>query len=68
MCRPCQAKGYVTLAVEVDHIVPRSQGGTSADHNLQPVCKACHDEKTAREAGAGRQAVMGRPGPGRWGR
>ncbi|WP_418236056.1 HNH endonuclease [Comamonas serinivorans] len=38
-------------AWECDHIVPREQGGSNAESNLQPLCKdPCHREKSAREA------------------
>ena len=31
--------------LEVDHIIPRSQGGTSLPENLQTLCKVCHKTK-----------------------
>lgn len=34
---------------EVDHIKPRSQGGSDGDGNLQGLCGWCHKSKTARE-------------------
>ena len=37
------------LATEVDHIVPKSAGGTDAMDNLQALCKSCHSRKTAKE-------------------
>ena len=39
------------VATEVDHIVPRSAGGTDAWENLQALCKSCHSRKTASEDG-----------------
>ena len=45
-CCPCGA-----LATEVDHITPRSQGGTDDPENLQALCKPCHSSKTAKEVG-----------------
>ena len=53
LCRTCKTLGRVTLAHEVDHIVPRTRGGTDDDDNLQPLCKACHSRKTAQEFGLG---------------
>lgn len=49
-CRPCAAKGVVTYGNEVDHVIPKSQGGTDDLENLQTICKDCHDEKTRRES------------------
>ncbi|MGZ9568790.1 HNH endonuclease [Alcaligenes nematophilus] len=49
-CRPCAAKGAVTYGNEVDHIIPKFQGGTDDLENLQTICKDCHDEKTRRES------------------
>ena len=40
----------------VDHIVPRSQRGPTIASNLQTLCDACHDHKTA----ADRQRARGR--------
>src|SRR5512139_1919817 len=34
-------------ATDVDHIVPRSAGGTDEDSNLQSLCHECHSYKTA---------------------
>lgn len=37
---------------ECDHIVPREQGGSNDEANLQSLCVPCHQAKTAREAKA----------------
>lgn len=55
LCRPCNEAGRVTAAAEVDHIVPRSRGGSSDRQNLQGICRSCHATKTSREAMAGRR-------------
>lgn len=34
-------------ATDVDHIVPRRQGGIDAEANLQALCHQCHSRKTA---------------------
>ena len=34
---------------EIDHIRPLSNGGTNELNNLQALCKACHQDKTANE-------------------
>lgn len=52
LCRMCAAKGKTTAATVVDHIKPhRGDLYTFADpHNLQSLCKTCHDsEKQADE-------------------
>lgn len=49
----CQVCQIVTLDLEVDHIVNIAQGGTDDDANLQALCVACHQAKTAREATQG---------------
>ncbi len=36
-------------AREVDHILPREDGGTDDQENLQSLCKSCHSKKTNRE-------------------
>jgi len=40
-------------ATEVDHIVPRSAGGTDTDDNLAAICRADHETKTKAERAAG---------------
>ena len=38
-----------------DHVVAKAEGGTDDLCNLQTLCQACSDVKTAEEAGRGRQ-------------
>ena len=45
-CRKC---GRVTVDGEVDHIVPLVLGGSSADSNLQYLCRPCHQVKSLGE-------------------
>jgi len=59
LCRICAKNGAVRLAVEVDHIQPKAQGGTDDLANLQPLCRSCHDAKTKREHGMGRSQGVG---------
>lgn len=48
-CRQC---GSIDVRHEIDHIVPLEAGGSALGlGNLQTLCKACHAEKTASEAG-----------------
>lgn len=50
MCRMCKEEGVYTKADEVDHITPKSQGGTDAISNLQSICKPHHKQKTLKES------------------
>jgi 5-methylcytosine-specific restriction protein A len=52
-CIRCKDKGLYTLATVIDHIIPHR-----GDYDLfwnrdnwQPLCKQCHDRKTATEDG-----------------
>lgn len=53
LCRLCQAAGRMTESTIVDHIRPhRGDKALFWDvRNWQPLCKRCHDQKTAREDG-----------------
>ena len=46
LCQVC----HVADASEVDHIVPKSLGGSDDADNLQAICRDCHIEKTQKEA------------------
>jgi 5-methylcytosine-specific restriction enzyme A len=46
VCRSCKK----AMATQVDHIIPRSKGGSDYDHaNLQSLCHRCHSRKTINE-------------------
>lgn len=47
-------------AVAVDHIVPKAEGGTDEDENLQAICKRCHKLKTEAESLRARREGRGR--------
>lgn len=52
-CRLCTERGAITIAsrsIVCDHITALADGGTNDRSNLQGLCGACHDEKTAEEA------------------
>lgn len=53
LCKCCHAAGKITAATVLDHVVPhKGDKGLFWDReNWQPLCKACHDSKTAREDG-----------------
>lgn len=47
----CQWPRCQELATDIDHILPRSQGGTDLWDNLQGLCHKHHSSKTATELG-----------------
>lgn len=49
LCQHCAARGVVELAREVDHVVPLHLGGADHEDNLQSLCVACHQAKSADE-------------------
>ncbi len=53
LCCRCEVSGFVVAATVVDHIKPhRGDMGLFWDRaNWQPLCKPCHDRKTAVEDG-----------------
>jgi len=52
LCQPCFALGGIKIGTQVDHIIPKAQGGTDDLANLQTICEACHKAKTSRESRA----------------
>lgn len=51
-CAVC-GRLWVSYRDHIDHKVPREQGGSNDESNLQPLCnEPCHAEKTAAEAKA----------------
>ena len=59
LCQVCLQKGFVQEGNTVDHKVPKAEGGTDDDSNLQTICDDCHKEKTAQEALRGRLGWVG---------
>lgn len=51
LCQACLETDRVTVATQVDHIIPKSQGGSDNEDNLQAICAPCHAEKTLKESG-----------------
>jgi 5-methylcytosine-specific restriction protein A len=51
LCQPCLRKDRVTASHAVDHIKPKSKGGTDDPANLQAICRACHLSKTLEDCG-----------------
>ena len=62
LCQVCLRTGLLTPAQEVDHIKPRSKGGTHDERNLQAICRECHVKKTAADEGKTRRAAIGADG------
>jgi 5-methylcytosine-specific restriction protein A len=50
LCQPCLRDGRTSVGTQVDHIVPKSQGGSDDDGNLQCICSECHRVKSSRES------------------
>lgn len=55
LCQPCRRADRLTLATEVDHIVPLCEGGSDDDANLEAICRPCHGVKTQAEAARARR-------------
>lgn len=53
LCRICDAQGRLRIATVVDHVVAHNGDQTLFwnSSNWQPLCKACHDRKTAKHDG-----------------
>jgi 5-methylcytosine-specific restriction protein A len=60
LCRACLAMTpfIVSVAVVRDHIIPLAEGGADDETNEQPLCQACSDAKSSREATRGRQRAL----------
>ena len=52
-CRVCVQAGQRTVATIRDHIIPRTEGGTEDDNNIQPMCESCHQVKIREESKRG---------------
>ena len=55
LCQSCLKQGKYRPARIVDHIVPKFEGGTDHESNLQSLCQSCSDAKTQAEAQRARQ-------------
>ncbi len=47
--------------MEVDHIIPKSQGGRDSSDNWQLLHRHCHDTKTAKDGSSGTNPVEKAP-------
>jgi len=59
LCVVCRAHGITTAATEVDHIVPRRDGGPDTFDNLQSLCGPCHKIKTVEDSRRRKVAANG---------
>lgn len=50
LCVPCLKQGRTTAFAQVDHVIPKAQGGTDDPENLQCICADCHAFKTQGES------------------
>jgi 5-methylcytosine-specific restriction enzyme A len=51
LCRVCRSRGKATAGNIIDHIIPLEVQPSLAleDSNLQTICQACHNAKTAED-------------------
>jgi len=49
-CRSCGRTPKDGVSLQVDHVVPRSKGGTDDPSNLQALCRKCNIGKSNRDA------------------
>lgn len=61
LCRHCYARGIITPATDVDHIISKAKGGPDTFDNYASLCHACHSSKTVREDGALARPVQSKP-------
>ncbi|OZI56751.1 HNH endonuclease [Bordetella genomosp. 4] len=50
-CARCRNLTEYPSGFELDHIAPVHKGGGNEDENLQVLCHACHEVKTAEDLG-----------------
>ena len=57
---PCREHGYTVAAVEIDHIEPvtRAPERFWDETDWQPICRSCHEDKSARELRRRRGATV----------
>ncbi|HEY9690603.1 MAG TPA: group II intron reverse transcriptase/maturase [Oculatellaceae cyanobacterium] len=52
-CAHCELHFTEESVIEVDHIIPKSQGGKNEYKNMQLLHRHCHDKKTASDGSRG---------------
>lgn len=58
LCQECKRQGRLTPAKDVDHKIPKAQGGTDNPDNLQSLCRPCHKAKTRDENRSQRRGAV----------
>lgn len=67
LCQACFKIGKITpvgdrpYSAWCDHIIPKAEGGTDDDENLQTLCRSCHKSKTDAEKARGVARSMNKP-------
>lgn len=51
LCVKCKDRGLITVARQIDHIIPLCKGGSDEMDNWQGLCIPCHEAKTREDLG-----------------
>ncbi len=62
-CTHCGLYFTEQSVMEVDHIIPKSQGGKNEFNNIQLLHRHCHDKKTANDGSLGNKSGCNRAKP-----
>jgi 5-methylcytosine-specific restriction protein A len=63
LCLICKREGKVTMATEVDHIIPLFKGGKDCyETNGQPICNHHHSIKSLEDMGYKKRVTIGEDG------
>ncbi len=57
ICHYCNAHKFYDN-ISVDHMIPKSKGGSSSDENLAPCCYPCNREKANMDYEAFKNKVL----------
>jgi RNA-directed DNA polymerase len=62
-CTHCGLYFIEESVMEVDHIIPKSQGGKNEYRNIQLLHRHCHDKKTTKDGSLGNKYGYNRAKP-----
>ena len=64
LCQDCLARGLVTAAAEVHHVIPRAKAGPvpARDDDCLSVCRECHRVRDAEAQGRRVRVAIGPDG------